>query len=107
MDEQRLKRDGQADLAFTGEEIASSTNQSHQGDRQNRFTTLTLYRTESGKFVLHIEYETHWQGEKNESEALVFDSLEAVKDKITDKDYIDDYEKEFLKSAGIEFVERI
>ena len=107
MDEQRLKRDGQADLAFTGKEIAVSTNQSYQGDRQNRFTTLTLYSTESGKFVLHIEYETHWQGEENESEVFVFESLDEVKAKITDKDYIDDYEKELLKSAGIEFVERI
>ena len=46
-------------------EIAESTNQSYQGDRQNRFTTLKLFAPSLAN-LFSIEYETLGIGDKND-----------------------------------------
>ena len=107
MKEIKIARDGQATLVFTGTEIVSTSDYSHNGDKQNRYGTLTLYKTESNQFVLHSEYTTHWQGESNKSTCQVFATLEEVRDDLTACDYVHSYVKLLLEEAGVPYEERI
>lgn len=67
--EYRLTRDGDAPLAFRGEEIATANSRDLQGDGQNRWHEVTVYRTAGGRHVVAIEYHTQWQGERDTHEA--------------------------------------
>ncbi len=70
MDTITLTRTGTTPLRFTGETIARSDGQECQGKQQVRWHNLTLYRTEGGNYVLHVEYKTTWRGELGHSNAL-------------------------------------
>ena len=73
MTEHRLERTGKPALVFTGGLLAESSGKWVSGKVQNRWHDLALYKTESGKYVAHVEYTTHWQGELGYSEAWVID----------------------------------
>lgn len=75
-----VPRDGKKNLRFQGKEIACASSYSRHGDRQNRFNTLTAHETKGGKFVLHDEYTTCWQGENCTSHATVHESIEDLMD---------------------------
>jgi hypothetical protein len=62
----RTLNSGQVDdslvpVVFQGERLARRT--SYDGDSDTRGTTETLYRTEDGRRVVHVEEWTRWQGE--------------------------------------------
>jgi hypothetical protein len=69
MQEYRLRRDGDAPLVFRGEQIATADTREVQGDGQNRWHEVEIYRTAGGRHVVAIEYHTQWQGERDTREA--------------------------------------
>lgn len=71
MHEVRVRRDGDAPLVFRGEQLATATTHEHEGDAQNRWHEITVYRTAAGRFVLAIKYHTQWQGERDCADAVV------------------------------------
>ena len=73
-----LKRDGEKDLRFKGEELAWVTGQTVDGPGQNRWNELTLYKAENGKYIVYDVYRTQWQGENDCYRVTVCDNPEAV-----------------------------
>lgn len=59
----RLERSGLAPLAFRGQRIAASEGRWANGQEQNRWHNLAVYRTVGGEYVVEIIYRTLWQGE--------------------------------------------
>ncbi|AVQ00275.1 hypothetical protein C7S18_23550 (plasmid) [Ahniella affigens] len=59
-----LVRAGDRPLAFNGTKIASSETFRDQGPNESRHWTLTLYKTEAGKYVLAAAFRTRWRGEE-------------------------------------------
>ena len=103
-----IERDGQPDLRFTGERIASTANSADRGHSDfsgstGRWTTLRLYRTTSGKFVCHRIDHTQWQGEQDGHTAEVCADEAAV---MAFFGY-GDLAKEIYYEAGIQAVQTI
>lgn len=73
-----LERTNGRSVKFTGEEIASAGGKWRNGKEQTRWSTLTLYRTKGGKYVLQSEYITMWQGENGTSQVTVCDNPVSV-----------------------------
>lgn len=71
MEKHILTNDGHPDVEFTGEKIAEAGDHSHQGDRQNRWTEIDLFRTVRGKLVVQRTRRTCWQGESDSYEVRV------------------------------------
>ena len=65
----KIGRDGFPALAFTGTQLAQFDNRSVRGPNQNRWTTVTLYRTQGGKIVAKVKHSTCWQGESDHTTA--------------------------------------
>jgi hypothetical protein len=103
-----LKRDGEADVRFTGERIAeaSSSAERSRGDYSGttgRWTELSLYRTKGGKYVCHSVGRTQWQGEHDRYATEVCNSEAAV------VNYLGHgwLAKELYAEAGIDAAEEI
>lgn len=86
MKKHRVTRDGQKDLEFEGVLLASTSTQEHQGPNNTRWNEAALYKTKGGKYVLHREYITRWQGEDGDETAEVYDTVEDLVANITDAD---------------------
>jgi hypothetical protein len=78
-----LKCDGDRDLKFKGELIASASS-SDDRERQDysgsvgRWSTMSLYMTEGGKYIAtHIRH-TRWRGERTSYSTAVLDDSESV-----------------------------
>ena len=96
------------DLVFDGELIASGDNSWVNGKNETRYSKLSLYLTTSEKYVYHSEYISLWIGESSTSIVEIYDSLKEFKEAfLTDREGISDFEKDFLKEAGIPLVKRI
>ena len=68
-----IKRDGLPPIAFTGEQIASADNRvGNDGNRANRWTEVSIYRTKGGKFIAALTRLTCWQGESDRRAAASF-----------------------------------
>ena len=78
MQSYQLERTGNRPVTFTGELIAESSTHSTDGPASNRWWNLSLYKTESEKFALHIEYQTQWQGEHGRSDVSFRNSPEGL-----------------------------
>jgi hypothetical protein len=74
MEKITLPRTGNRPLQFTGEQIASASTRQMQGAGENRWWDLTLYRADSGRYAVQIEYNSQWQGEQAHSAALIADT---------------------------------
>lgn len=74
MEEFKLQRTGLPPLAFTGEELASSSSKQHQGPLQNRWHGVAVYRTAGGKWVAAITFQSGWQGESDRHTAVFADT---------------------------------
>lgn len=68
LEQHQIERDADLPLAFTGEVIAEA--HSYETGKL-RWTELTLYRTSSGKYVLHEEGITEVDDEDDRSSAYV------------------------------------
>jgi hypothetical protein len=98
-----IQRDNMKDLVFEGWELAESSNRKFEGPGQNRYTTLTLYKSRAGKYVLLDEYKTHWQGEDDRTDAAVYDTIEdLLADLIGDDGAVSEMRKELIKGAAAE-----
>lgn len=76
-----LNRSGDRALSFRGRKLAQSGEQGTQGEAKDRWHTITVYHTESDRFVAYIEYHATWEGEEEWSSAYVANSAEdLVKD---------------------------
>jgi hypothetical protein len=97
-----VRRDGDRDLCFEGELIASISSRRHEGKANTRWNELALYRTAGGKLVASKIGRTIWQGEVDRYEAVVGD--ERV---ISSFFGYSDAAKELYEKAGIDALERI
>ena len=97
------------DLRFKGEQIAEGSNWNTNGNRNNRWTSYELYRTESEKVVFVTHYHTMWQGEEDDRTVYVYESLQELEDyfELDEMESLAEWQKEFLEEAGIEIVEDI
>jgi hypothetical protein len=69
-EEVRLERTGKAALRFRGELVAEASSHFAPGRQERtRWHELRLYRTDGGRHILAIGYQTRWQGEHAHSEA--------------------------------------
>lgn len=83
MKEHTITRDGERDIIFTGELIASVSSSPEQSRSDysgstGRWTELSLYRTKGGKYVCESIGRTQWQGEHDRHSGAVCDTPEAV-----------------------------
>lgn len=85
-----LPRSGQAPLQFTGEQIAESGSRDTQGPCQIRWHELAVYRTDAGKLVLAIEYQTKWQGEHDRYHAWVCETADNLRARLAAVDPFSD-----------------
>ena len=65
----KIRRDGERALAFSGRIIGQADDKSHNS---TRWTTVTIYRTASGRIVAKVEDRTQWQGESDHVRADSF-----------------------------------
>ncbi len=101
-----VKRDGQKNLRFTGEEIVWVTGQKVSGPGQNRWCELTLYKTDKGQYVVYEVYKTAWQGESNRYTATICDTPKEVYNALLgdyggDGPILTDLAKDLLEQAGL------
>lgn len=82
----KLTRTGQRPLEFTGEIVAEADSRWSAGRENNRWHELALYKTESGKYVLAVDYQTQWEGEHNHHDAWILDSPVDVESILTSLD---------------------
>ena len=65
----KIRRDGERALAFSGRIIGQGSDWTHNS---TRWTTVTIYRTESGRVVAKVHDRTQWQGESDHVRADSF-----------------------------------
>jgi hypothetical protein len=80
-----VRRDNERDLRFTGTRIAARSSspdkaRPNYSGSPGRWSELTLYKTEGGKWVAAKVGHTQWQGEKDRFSAAVCDTPQAVVD---------------------------
>ena len=105
-----VKRDNQRDLRITGEQLATASSHHYQGDRQNRWTELELYKTESGKYVIATIGRTCWQGESDYHTAVICDTEQEVIRALENDEHSEGLgwlAKELLDEAGIDHAEEL
>lgn len=69
-------------IRFIGKELAWIRNLHGQtGSGDDRGTTYTLYLTQKGKFLLHIDEWSRWQGESSHSRYKVYESMREIEEK--------------------------
>ena len=81
-----INRSGDRPLSFHGKKLAQSGEQGTQGEAKDRWHTITLYHTESDRFVAHIEYHATWEGEEEWSSAYVAISAEELVQQLQEHD---------------------
>lgn len=69
-----LTRTGNRPLSFLGELESSTNTKAESGAGENRWWNIAIYRTESGKYVVYIGYNTRWQGEHERCDVYVCDT---------------------------------
>lgn len=75
-----VPRSGQRPLRFKGERIASSDTSSHDDDRWTESTVFRLpmrgnFHHETRGYVLAVSHMTRWDGERDQHDAHVVDTL--------------------------------
>ena len=74
--EYEVERDGDLNIKFTGHKIGFAS--SHDNDSVGRWTELTLYKTQGGKFICEQIGYTRWDGERNFHSGAVCNDADAV-----------------------------
>ena len=96
----KIRRDGERALAFSGRIIGSADDKDHNS---TRWTTVTIYRTASGRIVVEVEDRTQWQGESDHVRA---DSFKTVSEAINYLRNSGDYDIEgYLSPEAQEAIE--
>lgn len=81
-----LSRSGDRALSFRGKKIAEAGEQGTQGEAKDRWHTISLYHTESDRFVAYIEYHATWEGEEEWFSAYVANSADELVDCLQEHD---------------------
>lgn len=88
-----LARSGRAPLKFRGEQIAQARGDAlWQGSpklKPNRYHTITLYRTESRKYVVQIQFHCNTKYDDPYDEVEVFEQPQQVVEYLEDFDPVD------------------
>lgn len=71
-----LNRSGDRALSFHGKKLAQSGEQGTQGEAKDRWHTISVYHTETDRFVAYIEYHATWEGEEEWFSAYVANSAD-------------------------------
>lgn len=79
-----LSRTGDRLLRFEGEMIAEVSSRRADKPNDNRWHEIRLYRTRGGQYVLAITFRTRWQDEQERLYAIVCNSPDEVRNKLTD-----------------------
>lgn len=95
-----LSNDGAADVKFIGELLAGA---SSRDNNSSRWTELSLYRTQKGRFVCHSVGVTLWDDETNRSDVQVCKTEAEVKNYFGQGRLA----KELYKEANIENIQII
>ena len=98
-----VTRDNEPDLRFTGIEIAYESSKKPDGPSSSRWTEITLYRTDSGKYVVERRALTIHQGESDKHEGFVCDDHQGIID-VLGHGWVS---KSIYDQAGIDAVEDI
>lgn len=98
-----LARDSGPDVRFQGEQIASASSWHYEGQRNTRWTELTLYRTSGGKLVCHEVGRTLWQGERDRRAIHITDTEAELIDAVG----YGRLAKELYDEAGIDHAQEI
>ena len=96
----KIRRDGERALAFSGRIIGSADDKDHNS---TRWTTVTIYRTASGRIVVEVEDRTQWQGESDHVRADSFSTATGAIGYLRHADE-DNYDAD-LSSAAQEAIE--
>ncbi|MFK7817216.1 MAG: hypothetical protein AB8G99_00735 [Planctomycetaceae bacterium] len=73
-----LNRSGDRALSFRGKKLAQAGEQGTQGEAKDRWHTISLYHTESDRYIAYIEYHATWEGEEEWFSAYVANSGEEL-----------------------------
>lgn len=100
----KLTRDGERDLVFTGERLASVSDHNYQGPKQSRWTEIRIFKTRAGALVAGVLHRTCWQGEHDTFHAEICESPAEVYAELLDwsGDVLTDLAKEALRDAGLD-----
>lgn len=100
----RLTRDGERDLEFEGERLASVSSHHYQGPRNTRWTEIRIYRTQAGKLVVAATNRTRWEGERDTFNAVICESSADVYRTLVEwsGDELSDLAKEALREADLD-----
>lgn len=82
LQEYTLERTGQPPLKFRGRLLAESSGRWTVGRDNNRWHDLEIYRTEAGRYVVSIVFETIWQGETGTKTVVLLDTPTGVTDEL-------------------------
>lgn len=100
IEEFRVERDGDSDLVFRGTQLAWVSSGNHDAPR---WTELTVYRTEGGKYVCERVGCTEVEGEKDRCSGAVSDDIDGVIKFFK----FGSLSKALYKKAGIETATRV
>lgn len=78
MENYTVERDNEPALTFSGEKIASVSSYTTSNATRWRWTELTLYRTQGGRYVCEQVGRTRWQGEHTRHAATIADDTAGV-----------------------------
>lgn len=65
-------RSGRPPLEFNGEIIAADSSATSGEVKNKRWHEVYVYKTDGGKYVVHVTYRTMWRGEIGHNSAEVF-----------------------------------
>jgi hypothetical protein len=77
-----LRRTGQTPLIFEGEEIACIYGRWDDGVEWGRYHNLAVYRTDTGCYVLSIQYRTDCEDEQPHDRTMVVQDLGGLEDEL-------------------------
>lgn len=77
-----LKRSGKPPLVFRGTLLVDLSGPTNTKDRRTRWHDLRLYRTETGRYVIEICFQTSWPRETGLYQAHLLENLTAVKESL-------------------------
>lgn len=88
MNEYTLPRTGQRPIKFTGELIANSTREPVKAKDKDklRYYELSIYKTESEKYIAVVVYHTEWEDEEPRQDVMVCETAHEVADVLEDYD---------------------
>ena len=99
-----VERDDNTDLRFLGAEIAHVTSEKPDGPSSKRWTELTLYKTDSGKYVVHKVGVSLLDGENDKHSGFVCDTTADVVAELGFEGWLS---KNLYDAAGIDVIEDI